>query len=352
MDTDVVAGSSPHKTFLDWARWVKGPFVTMVGNPEYTPKLVEAGIEFEERLAEADFKFDKLRSLAVEVSVELTSTSLHQAFGMYLVRKRLFPDVPQGMFVLPPWLQASAHLDVKDSVAGGIPMGSAQAIGLEQRVSDLTAMLQASNLEAERLRRDAVPPLTMKEFDKLVGQPLPYVWMSTLAGSLRRLGPGGWQGNELAQVVWGILVEEVRAKRQGRTSVKGVSQGTPGAPASACFTCGQPGHWSSSCPSKRHVGSSGHTPGVAEQNSYVSRSGMVFDQSALPPSPCLQCGRWHWAHGGCPYAPNMGGTAQPPAHQVAPMQTVQPFGNQHTGTFPQQFQQVQPTVLPFGNPSL
>ena len=108
---------------------------------------------------------------------------------------------------------------------------------------------------------------------------LPYLWMQTLVVALKAFcaRDANWDEHELAKVVQTVVHEELRNKRQGRTShmpivhntlvQNAAATGAPigkvvrasggqaivGAPARGggggqCFACGQRGHWARNCP--------------------------------------------------------------------------------------------------------
>ena len=93
-------------------------------------------------------------------------------------------------------------------------------------------MLAATKLENERLRAAAIPRLTRQQLERLIAESLPYQWMQTLAVALKAYSTtdANWDAHELAKAIWTVVHEQLRNKRQGRTSHLPIPQGT-GAPA-------------------------------------------------------------------------------------------------------------------------
>ena len=100
-------------------------------------------------------------------------------------------------------------------------------------------MLAATKLENERLRGAAIPRLNRQQLERLIAESLPYEWMQTLAVALKAYSAtdANWDAHELAKAIWTVVHEELRNKRQGRTSHLPIPQNTG---ATAPATSGTP----------------------------------------------------------------------------------------------------------------
>ena len=114
-----------------------------------------------------------------------------------------------------------------------------------------------------------------------------------------------WRTRE-SLAVWKVLHEEVRAKRQGRSTLQ-QQEATPprtlklalnslgdvvATKPGKCFWCGEEGHWASDRPKK---GGSGGVQQVGENRVWVSTKGVAWDLSKPPSMPCLKCRQMHWS---------------------------------------------------------
>ena len=72
-----------------------------------------------------------------------------------------------------------------------------------------------------------------------MAESLPYQWMQTLAVALKAYSTtdANWDAHKLAKAIWTVVHEELRNKRQGRTSHMPILQGTG---ATAPATAGAP----------------------------------------------------------------------------------------------------------------
>ena len=71
------------------------------------------------------------------------------------------------------------------------------------------------------LRHSLVLGLSIESLNKLMAEQMPYAWMSRLlAGVLAfQQNNDGWQLHHLAQIIWNVVNEELRARRQRRNLV-------------------------------------------------------------------------------------------------------------------------------------
>ena len=236
------------------------------------------------------------------------------ALAVYKERKQLQLDFINGTFI--PWRR-----DKKDK----IPQHEAGGGGGQQDVKDtmqtntgmaafheLVARLAAAKVENETLRQILVPTLGEDTLNKLMGEHMPYSWMTILLAGLKSYSnkAPSWATEELAQPIWTVVNEELRARRQGRLSgqqpsPQGQMVGQPAGqtqygcgqprmanrPPGNCFQCGQRGHRAATCPVAGRKG--GRVQFVGQQQLWVSAKGVAFDMQGPPPAPCRYCGGSH-----------------------------------------------------------
>ena len=196
------------------------------------------------------------------------------------------------------------------------------------QVAELVQMLAATKVENDRLRAAAVPRLNRQQLERLIAESLPYQWMQTLAVALKAYlaMDANWDAHKPAKAIWTVVHEELRNKRQGRTSHMPTPQnagatapatsGTPlgrvvrapggqavvGGPQAGvqCYSCGQLGDWARQCPQAAVTGTL-HQPYVqakisqaGDQTILTSNKGWTFDMNGPPPANCRRCGQPHW----------------------------------------------------------
>ena len=103
----------------------------------------------------------------------------------------------------------------------------------------------AAKVENETLRQILVPTLGEDTLNKLMGEHMPYSWMTSLLAGLKSYSSKAlaWATEELAQLIWTVVDEELRVRRQGRhsgqqPSPQGQMMGQPAGQAQ--YGCGQP----------------------------------------------------------------------------------------------------------------
>ena len=186
----------------------------------------------------------------------------------YAICRELLADYAQKRFV--PGGVANYEVVAAEGEDKRPPSPTGQGLSAQQ-VAKLVQMLAATKLENERLRAAAIPRLNRQQLERLIAESLPYEWMQTLAVALKAYSANdaNWDAHELAKAIWIVVHEELRNKRQVRTSHLPILQnagakapttsGTPlgrvvrapgsqavvGGPQAGahCYSCGQLRHW-------------------------------------------------------------------------------------------------------------
>ena len=124
--------------------------------------------------------------------------------------------------------------------------------------TEVVARLVAAKLENEFLRQSLIPPLTPEYLGRIMTEQIPYVWMTACLATLKGFNDTSpdWASHPLPTLMWQVVNEELRARRQGRQlapppygpGVQGVGQMTPNGgggmaghahhPPGNCFKCG------------------------------------------------------------------------------------------------------------------
>ena len=102
-------------------------------------------------------------------------------------------------------------------------------MGQLRAFNELVARLAAAKVENEVLRQSLIPPLGTDSLGRLMTEQVLYAWMGILVASLKEFSDKDpeWASHPMAQSMWQVINEEIRAQRQGRNSAPQASATGP-----------------------------------------------------------------------------------------------------------------------------
>ena len=181
----------------------------------HTENIVELTLSLEEDIVEQEIPDGALEALAVRSGLDMSRELLLTVLAVYRKRKGLQPDLVKGCFV--PWGAEATQAEEQGQPKEGegeqmMALGGPQPAAFHE----LVARLAAARVENEALRQSLVPGLTIETLNRIMGEQLPYAWMSSLLVGLKEYQQKqeNWTEHELAQLIWNVVNEEFRARRQ------------------------------------------------------------------------------------------------------------------------------------------
>ena len=161
-----------------------------------------------------DVQEEAVLALAARAGFKADQQQVTEALAVYRERRRLQPDFVKGIFV--PFTKGEQG----NLVAHGTEGQPLLQMGPNIAFNKLVAALAAAKFENEVLRQSLIPQLGADTLGRTMAEFIPYAWMGTLLMSLKAYSDAdtNWTAHPLAQAIWQVVNEEIRATRQGRQS--------------------------------------------------------------------------------------------------------------------------------------
>ena len=181
-------------------------------------------MQLEEDMVEQEVPDGAVGALCTRAGLQhLEKDDAIAALAVYRVQKNLQPDFLNGTFI--EW-KGATHTGGEPGEQEGAAREVSTTLNLgpgEFGVAafhELVARLAAARVENDALRKILVPQLNEEALNKLLGEHLPYAWMGSLLTGLKSYKEKNeqWFTEELANLIWNTVNEELRAKRQGMKS--------------------------------------------------------------------------------------------------------------------------------------
>ena len=150
----------------------------------HTKNVADLKLGPKEDIAEQEIPEGALEALAVRSRLDMSGEDLLTALAVYRKRKGLQPDLVKGCSI-------PRGAEVKQAEEQGQPKeGDGEKMMVLEgpqpaAFHELVARLAAARVENEALRQSLVPGLTIKTVNRIMGEQLPYAWMSSLLVGLK-----------------------------------------------------------------------------------------------------------------------------------------------------------------------